>query len=107
MTRAPVLALPNFDKIFEVNCDASKVGIRGVLNQEGLPIAYFSEKLNGSQQNYSTNDIEFYAIVQPFKFCCHYLIQREFILHSDHEALKFFHSQRKLNCSHAKWVAYL
>ncbi|RVW86221.1 RNA-directed DNA polymerase-like [Vitis vinifera] len=33
--------------------------------------------------------------------------KREFILHSDHEALKFFHSQRKLNCSHAKWVAYL
>ena len=87
--------------------NASKVGIGGVLNQEGWPIAYFSEKLNGSRQNYSNYDVEFYAIVQALKFWRHYLIQREFILHSDHEALKFLNSQQKLNHRHAKWVAYL
>ncbi|RVW35017.1 hypothetical protein CK203_079874 [Vitis vinifera] len=35
------------------------------------------------------------------------LDKREFILHSDHEALKFLNSQQKLNHRHAKWVAYL
>ena len=31
----------------------------------------------------------------------------EFILHSDHEALKYIHGQHKLNSRHAKWVEFL
>ncbi|KAG8503286.1 hypothetical protein CXB51_001235 [Gossypium anomalum] len=79
LTNAPLLALPDFSKTFEIECDASGIGIGAVLTQDGRPVAYFSEKLNGA----------------------------EFVIHSDHEALKHIKGQHKLNRRHAKWVEYL
>jgi len=46
LTNVPILALSNFVKTFELECDASGVGIGVVLLQGGHPIAYFSEKLH-------------------------------------------------------------
>ena len=92
-----MLALPNFDLIFNVDCDASNVGIGDVLSQEGRLIAFFSEKLNDAKLKYSTYDKEFYAIVRALDHWSHYLLPKEFILYSDHEALKYLNSQQKLN----------
>ncbi|XP_027155001.1 uncharacterized protein LOC113755129 [Coffea eugenioides] len=63
LTHAPVLVLPDFSKIFEIDCDASGIKVGAVLNQGGKPIAYFSEKLNGVALNYSTYDKELYALI--------------------------------------------
>ena len=56
LTETLVLQLPDFSKVFEVACDASNVGIGGVLSQERHPIAFFSEKLNEAKQKYSIYD---------------------------------------------------
>ncbi|PKU61488.1 RNA-directed DNA polymerase [Dendrobium catenatum] len=104
IAEAPVLALPNFNQVFEVECDASNVGIGAVLSQGGHPLAFFSEKLNDSRQKYSTYDKEFYAVVRALHHWSHYLLPSEFILFSDHEALRYLQSQNKLKSRHASWV---
>ena len=88
LTNAPILALPNFSKSLEIECEASNVEIRVVLLQEGHPIAYFSEKLKGANLNYSTYDKEMYALIRALQTWQHYLLPKEFVIHSDHESLK-------------------
>ena len=93
ITQAPILRLPDFGKVFEIACDALDVGIGGVLSREGHPIEYFSEKLNDVRLIYSMYEREFYAVIQALKHWRHYLLHKEFVLFSDHEALKYLHSQ--------------
>jgi hypothetical protein len=106
LTHAPLLQLPDFNKVFELECDASGIGLGAVLLQEGKPDAYFSEKLSGASLNYSTYDTELYALVRTLHSWQHYLWDREFIIHSDHEALKHIRTQTNLNRHHAKWVEF-
>ncbi|KAL0313444.1 UNVERIFIED_CONTAM: Retrovirus-related Pol polyprotein from transposon.6 [Sesamum radiatum] len=107
LTHAPLLALPDFGKTFEIECDASGIGIGGVLMQGGRPVAYFSEKLSGPTLNYPTYDKELYALVRVLETWQHYLWSKEFVIHSDHEALKYIKSQSKLSRRHAKWVEFI
>lgn len=44
LSSAPLFELWNFEKTFDIEYDASGVGVDGVLMQEEYPSAYFSEK---------------------------------------------------------------
>ena len=107
LSSAPILSLPDFSKTFEIECDASGIGIGAVLMQERHPIAFFSEKLNGAALNYPTYDKELYALVRALQTWQHYLWPKEFVIHTDHESLKHLKGQGKLNKRHAKWLEFI
>ena len=92
MTENPILALPNFDKVFQVETDTSGTVVGAALSQEQRPVAYFSEKLNEAKQKYSSYDKELYVVVQALKKWRHYLMPREFVLYSDNHALQFINN---------------
>ncbi|GJS49659.1 reverse transcriptase domain-containing protein [Tanacetum coccineum] len=107
VTSVHVLSLPNFNDVFRVECDASGVGIGGVLSQNKRLISFFSEKLNEARRKFSTNDKEFYAIIHSLDTWMQYLLANKFVLFSDREALKHINGQHKLKPEHAKWVEFL
>nr|XP_048319480.1 uncharacterized protein LOC125418852 [Ziziphus jujuba var. spinosa] len=91
----------------KIQCDASGIGIGAVLMQEGKPIAYFSEKLSRATLNYQTYDKELYALVKVLETWQYYLWPKEFVIHTDHDSLKYIKGQGKLNRRHGKWIEFL
>lgn len=51
--------------------------------------------------------MKFYAIVQAIKHWRHYLVHREFVLFTDHDALRHLDSQAKVSARHAALISYL
>ena len=92
LTKEPVLVLPDFDKPFEVQTDASKYAIGGVLFQrdeegKGHPIWYGSRVLTLTEQKYSTTEREMLAVFYWIRYWRAYLWGRKFTVYTDHSPL--------------------
>jgi hypothetical protein len=60
-------ALPNLQKPFEVETDASGYAMGAIMMQGGRLVCYHSEVFHGAIFNYPTIDKELYALVQAIK----------------------------------------
>lgn len=77
MTMTPDLKLPDFEKLFVLECDAPhvRIGVGVIQIQEGQPATFLGEKLSkGKKRRYLTYDLEFYALVRELLIrsiiCC-------------------------------------
>jgi len=93
LTSAPVLILPNPKESFVVYCDASKMGLGGVLMQNCQVVAYA--------------DLELAAVLYVLKIWRHYLYGSKFEVFSDHKSLKYLFDQKWLNIRQKRWLEYL
>ncbi|GJP77992.1 hypothetical protein CLOP_g8310 [Closterium sp. NIES-67] len=93
LTTTPVLILPDPERDYVIEADASDQAVGAVLMQDqgnGLqPIAYLSKKLHGAKLNYPIHDKEALAIVIAFKAWRCYLEGRRTTVYTDHCSLKY------------------
>ena len=98
-SKAPVLKIASKNKPFKVITDASNIAIGAILQQDGRPVAYLGKKLDSAQRNYSVYDKELRAVISALKHWKHFLYGRDFVVKTDHQALKWLQTMSSANWS--------
>jgi hypothetical protein len=86
--------LPDFDRAFIVECDASGSGVGAVLHQGGGPIAFFSHQIAAQHAKLAAYERKLIGLVQAVRHWHAYLWGREFVVKTDHYSLKYLLDQR-------------
>lgn len=108
LASAPILATPNFDLPFQMECDASDLGVGAVLTQnmggEERVIAYMSAKLNAAQRKYFATERECLAVLTAMEKFRQYIEGTKFIVVSDHASLQWLQNLRDAAGRLARWA---
>jgi len=94
LSSAPVLALPDFNKPFYIETDASGHGVGAVLMQDSHPLAYISKALGPKPRGLSIYEKEYLAILLAVQQWRSYLQQGKFFIYTDHKSLSQLNEQR-------------
>jgi hypothetical protein len=100
------------DEPIWVICDASTYGVgamygQGPTWQTCRPAGFMSRKFTDAQRNYHTFEHEMIAILEALLKWEDKLIGYCINIITDHEALQFFQTQRRLSSRQARWMEYL
>ncbi|XP_068504911.1 uncharacterized protein [Syngnathus scovelli] len=113
-TSAPILRVPDPDRQFVVEVDASNVGVGAVLSQRSRqddrlhPCAFFSRRLSASERNYDIGNRELLAVKLALEEWRHWLegATTPFIVWTDHRNLEYLRSAKRLNARQARWALF-
>ena len=111
LTGADVMSFPRDEGTYILDTDACDVGIGGVLSQvqgdRERVMAYGSRSLNKSERNYCITDKELLAVRYFVDYFCYYLLGREFLLRTDHQAIKWLFSLKEPKGRIQRWIEML
>ena len=110
----PIMGYPDFTEPFVVHCDASEIGLGGVLYQKRekqknlTVIAYASRTLSPAEKNYylHSGKLEFLALKWALcdKFDDYLYCSKPFLVYTDNNPLCYILSTAKLNATGMRWL---
>ncbi|KAL0405983.1 UNVERIFIED_CONTAM: hypothetical protein Slati_3912200 [Sesamum latifolium] len=101
-----VLKLPQFDRPFEVQVDASDRALGGMLVQD-KHVAFESRNLKDAEMRYNTHEKEMIDVIHCLEVWRHYLLGTKFTVVTHNVASTYFKTQRKLSPKQAQWQEFL
>ena len=112
LLKEPVLAAPDFGKLFTVKVNASNGGIGAVPSQMDAngnehPIQFLSRKLLERERKYPTVEKECLAIVWAVQQLHYYLCGRQFQVETDHRPLTWLERVKDKNQKLLRWSLVL
>lgn len=107
MTSTLVLAFSDMSDTFVVETNASDYGIGVILMQKGHPADFISKALTPKQQVLPVYEKELLVVLLAIKKCHFYLINRNFIIKTDHRSLKYLVEQNVSTPFQHTWLTKL
>ena len=111
LVEAPIMAEPDWNKEFEIMCDANDYAMGVVLGQKAdkvfRAINYSSKTFNEAQENYSTTEKEMLDMVFACEKFRSYILGSHVIIHTDHVAIKYLMAKKEAKPRLIRWVYLL
>ena len=111
LVEAPIMEKLDWNREFEIMCDASDFAMGDVLGQKSekvfKAIYYASKTFNEAQENYSTTEKEMLAIVFACEKFRPYILGSHVIIHTDHAEIKYQMAKKEAKPRLIRWVLLL
>ena len=111
LVEAPIMEKPDWNREFEITCDASDFAMGAVLGQKAKKvfkaIYYASKTFNEAQENYSTTEKEMFAIVFACEKFRPYILGSRVIIHTNHATIKYLMAKKEAKPRLIRWVLLL
>ena len=108
---APIMATPNWNKEFEIMCNANDYVIGAILGQRTekifRAIYYANKTFNKAQENYFTAEKEMLVMVFACEKFRPYILGSHVIIHTDHATIKYLMAKKDAKPRLIRWVLLL